>query len=91
MEKRAILLILFLIVSVVPIIANIVIFSMIVCKRQPDRVCFYIIGNLSLTNIISSVVCEVPGTKILFFFLQENFTGIKSIKNIKQANKKQKR
>ena len=53
MEKRATLPILFLIGSVVPIIANVVIFSMIVRKRQLHRVRFYIIGNLSLANIIT--------------------------------------
>ena len=53
MENRAILLILFLIGSVVPLIANVAIFSMIVRKRQLHRVRFYIIGNLSLADVIT--------------------------------------
>ena len=53
MEKRAILLVLFLIGSVVPLIANVAIFSMVVRKRQLHRVRFCIIGNLSLADIIT--------------------------------------
>ena len=53
MGNRAILLILFLIGSVVPLIANVAIFSMIVHKRRLHRVRFYIIGNLSLADTIT--------------------------------------
>lgn len=52
MEKRATLLILFLITSVVTMIANLTIFSMIVQTKQLHHVRFYNFGNLALADII---------------------------------------
>ena len=64
-EKRAILIILFLIGSVVPRITNVVIFLIIARKKQLYCVRFYIIGNLLLADIITVFISSSGTVKSL--------------------------